>query len=467
MLLLKQSTAVTVKVGPFVDDSDGKTAETGLTISQGDIRLSKNGGAFAQTNNATGATHDENGYYGVPLDTTDTGTLGTLVVAVSESGALPVFREFMIVPANIYDSLVSGSDYLQIDVEQVDGGGTAAANLKSACDNYSVTRGLSGTALPAAAADAAGGLVISDAGGLDIDALDSNVSDILTDTAEIGAAGAGLTAVPWNASWDAEVQSECTDALNAYDPPTKNEMDIAFLAVPSVGAIADAVWDEVYAEHSDMGSFAQKFNDDLDTIVTDTAELQGDLTDGGRLDLLIDAIKAKTDNLPADPADDSDIDSQLATIDANVDAIVAKLPSKDYITGTANADGDVEMDDATGNYPGSVGSISGITFPTNFDDLSITDTTGRVDVASIEGADATNQINAACDSALDTAISGPTSASLSWYIQKMFIALVNKAIVTEASGNTEQFNDSNVSIGTINAALTSDGTYTTRLRLVQ
>lgn len=47
----------------------------------------------------------------------------------------------------------------------------AADNLESACDNYSVTRGLSGTALPAAAADAAGGLVISDAGALDIDAL--------------------------------------------------------------------------------------------------------------------------------------------------------------------------------------------------------------------------------------------------------------------------------------------------------
>ena len=61
------------------------------------------------------------------------------------------------------------------------------------------------------------------------------VDAILLDTAEIGAAGAGLTeaggtgdqltAIPWNASWDTEVQSECTDALNAYDPPTKAETD--------------------------------------------------------------------------------------------------------------------------------------------------------------------------------------------------------------------------------------------------
>jgi hypothetical protein len=51
------------------------------------------------------------------------------------------------------------------------------------------------------------------------------LADVLADTAEIGSAGAGLTAVPWNSNWDAEVQSECTDALNAYDPPTKAEMD--------------------------------------------------------------------------------------------------------------------------------------------------------------------------------------------------------------------------------------------------
>ena len=38
--------------------------------------------------------------------------------------------------------------------------------------------------------------------------------------------------------------------------------------------------------------------------------------------------------------------------------------------------------------------------PSNFSDLSITVTTGRVDVASIEGGDATDAINAECDTAL-------------------------------------------------------------------
>jgi len=115
MNILKQSTAATIKFGPFIDDTDGKTAETGLTIAQADIRLSKNGGDFAQTNNTAGATHDENGYYDIPLNATDTGTLGRLRVAVSKSGALPVWQDFLVVTANVYDTLCS-TDSLDVNV---------------------------------------------------------------------------------------------------------------------------------------------------------------------------------------------------------------------------------------------------------------------------------------------------------------------------------------------------------------
>jgi len=115
MNILKQSTAATIKLGPFIDDTDGKTAETGLTIAQADIRLSKNGGDFAQTNNTAGATHDENGYYDIPLNATDTGTLGRLRVAVSKSGALPVWQDFLVVTANVYDTLCS-TDSLDVNV---------------------------------------------------------------------------------------------------------------------------------------------------------------------------------------------------------------------------------------------------------------------------------------------------------------------------------------------------------------
>lgn len=122
---LKQSTAVTIKLGPFVDDADGKTAETSLTISQADVRLSKNGGNMAQKNEATSLTHDEIGHYDCPLDTTDTNTLGILRVMVHEGGALPVWADFMVVPANVWDSLF-GADYLQVDATQILGTAIAA-----------------------------------------------------------------------------------------------------------------------------------------------------------------------------------------------------------------------------------------------------------------------------------------------------------------------------------------------------
>lgn len=215
MNLLKQSTAVTIKIGPFVDNTDGVTPETGLTISQADIRLSKNGGAFAQSNNIAGATHDENGWYGIPLDTTDTNTLGRLQVAIYESGALPCFVEFMVVTANIYDSLISGTDILPSNITQIGGVAQSATDLKDfADDGYDPTtnkvqgvvlvdttttntdmRGTNNAALASVCTEAR--LAELDAGNLitDVANVKADTAAILIDTTEIGAAGAGLTAL--------------------------------------------------------------------------------------------------------------------------------------------------------------------------------------------------------------------------------------------------------------------------------
>jgi len=107
MIYLKQSTAVNIKIGPFLDDTDGKTAETGLSLTQADVRLSKNGGANAQKNSATAPTHNELGYYTVALSATDTNTLGSLKVMVSKEGALPVWAEYSVLHAKAYDAMFS------------------------------------------------------------------------------------------------------------------------------------------------------------------------------------------------------------------------------------------------------------------------------------------------------------------------------------------------------------------------
>lgn len=133
MRFLKQSTASTLLLGPFLDETDGRTAETALTIAQASVRLWKEGGTTAaQKNEATTCTHRENGYYTCPINTTDTNTLGTLVVFANVSGALPIRLDYLVVPANVYDSLVLGTDFLQIDVEQVDGSSSAAQYMSLA-----------------------------------------------------------------------------------------------------------------------------------------------------------------------------------------------------------------------------------------------------------------------------------------------------------------------------------------------
>lgn len=131
---LKQSTSVDLPIGPFVDSTDGNTPETALTLTQPDIRLKKNGGAWAQKAAAQTLSHEENGWYEVTLDATDTDTLGALKLAVHESGALPVWMDFQVVPANVWDSLF-GADKLQVHAVEIDNGLiTAAAIATNAID---------------------------------------------------------------------------------------------------------------------------------------------------------------------------------------------------------------------------------------------------------------------------------------------------------------------------------------------
>jgi len=106
---LKQSTASQSRaIGPFVDDTDFKTAETALTIANTDIKLIVNGAASANKNSG-GGTHRANGVYGVTFDATDTATVGEMLVSVVVSGAAPVFHTFTVLEEAVYDMLFGAS----------------------------------------------------------------------------------------------------------------------------------------------------------------------------------------------------------------------------------------------------------------------------------------------------------------------------------------------------------------------
>jgi hypothetical protein len=121
MQLLKQSIAINIPLGPFLDSGDGNTERTDLTINQADVLLSKNGGAMASKNEVSVSAHDRNGNYICALDTTDTNTLGRLRVYCHVAGALAVLQDFLVVPPNVWDSLVGGTANLAVDTTLIEG----------------------------------------------------------------------------------------------------------------------------------------------------------------------------------------------------------------------------------------------------------------------------------------------------------------------------------------------------------
>lgn len=192
--------------------------------------------------------------------------------------------------------------------------------------------------------------------------IDTEIGDLATAVAAIPTNpmldtedGSSFSAVPWNAAWDAEVESECTDALAAInlDHLLKTPVsDQSALGAGGGNEVVDGtIMGAILATGGDPDNFnlatdsLQSIRDELTVIETDTNELQTDDTPGA-----------------------------LTAIDAKIDILDA-----------------------------------------------ISD--------------------------------------------ELRIALVNKLIITEASGNTEFFNESDVSQGSVVACYATDGTYTTRKRL--
>jgi len=110
MNFLRQGTSASARIGKFVDDTDGKTPEPGLTIANTDIQISKNG-ASSVDKNSGGATADgTDGWYTATFDATDTSAVGTLRATVDVAGALSVWEDFQVLSQAAYDSLfVTGS----------------------------------------------------------------------------------------------------------------------------------------------------------------------------------------------------------------------------------------------------------------------------------------------------------------------------------------------------------------------
>jgi hypothetical protein len=180
MTRIPKAVAIRVALKAY-DSTDHITAKTGLTLA---IVISLNGAAFGNPHiGATNATAIGNGWYYVDLDTTDTGTEGPLIVRGTAAGADDVETRYQVVKAT-------------------NGGWTG---------------------IPDAAADAPGGLPISDAGGLDLDtnfstlasgelSILNRLSTIVTKTGTVSA-DAGNTALTFKTSLTEAVDDYYKDCL--------------------------------------------------------------------------------------------------------------------------------------------------------------------------------------------------------------------------------------------------------------
>lgn len=328
MLFLKQSTASqSVIIGPFVDSGDGNTQETALTIANTDIRLSKNGGNLAAKNSG-GGTHDEEGWYTITLDATDTNTVGRLQLFCHiQASALPVFAEFQVLEEAIYDALFA-----------------ASANAFTGAAGSTTLTALADNAISAAkiAADAI---------------TEAKIADNAIAAEHIAAGAIGATEIA-NGAIDA-----ATFAAGA--------IDAAALAADALTAIGGGVWNEDATGHQTQGTFGQAIGDpvaDTNTIFKAT------VTDATGATVGVDGAAILADTADMQPK----LGSPAADVSADIAAVKAETA---LIVGDTN---ELQTDDVPGLIA-ALNNISAADVNTQVADVMKTDTL----TATPQGAPAT------------------------------------------------------------------------------
>lgn len=202
MKYLKQSTSAVIVFGPALLPSDGVTLVTSLVSALDHattgIFINKNGGSGAVRHaTVTATTYDAYGHYLVTLDTTDTNTLGRLRVSFAAAAScLPVWEEFTVLAANVYDALIGASVNLKVDLDTIKtqtvtcaAGVTVPATIASATN---ITGGTITTVTNLTNAPTAGDLTAAMKASVGVAVVDQALSGHTT----AGSVGASLPAGP-------------------------------------------------------------------------------------------------------------------------------------------------------------------------------------------------------------------------------------------------------------------------------
>lgn len=282
MRYLRTNTATIVTVGPFYDKTDGVTIETGLTITNERISfvvdLNDGSAPTLVLDNVTGATsatsNDLNyiancdaGLMQMELAAANVNYLGRAFLTITDAANhCPVFHEFMILPAMVYDSLILGTDVLQADMTQILGTAVSAPATAGILDIN--LKNIANAAVSTSTAQLGVNVVQISADGTAADNAEAffdgtgyagtnNVIPTVTTTGTAtnltnlpaaAATAAELAKVPksdsnvsWNATALAAINAEVDTALNTAIPgsPTANSMNERMAAVDDAVAHAD------------------------------------------------------------------------------------------------------------------------------------------------------------------------------------------------------------------------------------
>lgn len=137
-------TAIVVSVGPLVDDTDFKSLETAVAYNAAGMSVDlfvESAGTITKTDLILTSggdndwTHKGNAVYELEITATQNDTEGTLWVVGIADGVL-VFESprYEIVPVKVYNSLIVGSDNLEVDQVQLGGSAQSSSDLKDFAD---------------------------------------------------------------------------------------------------------------------------------------------------------------------------------------------------------------------------------------------------------------------------------------------------------------------------------------------
>lgn len=167
-------TAVTVPVNvmPLIDDTDFKTREVAIAYDESGMDLVWNFQTTAGVTSQTAVTPTTDGDY----DWSHSGD-GMYKIEIPDSGGGDINND-----AEGFGWFTGIADGVLPWTGPIIGFRAAGLNALLIDSAFSPTRGLTGTAVPAAAADGVGGLPISDAGGLDLDTLLGTLASLSAET---------------------------------------------------------------------------------------------------------------------------------------------------------------------------------------------------------------------------------------------------------------------------------------------